>query len=705
MLWCETGQRDGRATERLAAFAGQLDAIGLGAAIDARAVPAGAARDPRFEIAPWLRQGPMADGDELLLVAAEQIGDTGLAALRRLAGDAERPCVAFGRFDSAQTLIGTRARLSYVLGRDPRMVDLAGAAGFGGDMPVFGAPRRGSPSRDRPRLLLADPRLGDDGDAVAVTELAWTRRFAFAMLTDAETKRKWLDAHGTDVAVHGYGELLPTDLSERVDILACCAPLQSSYRLQCLAANLAVSGGVLLDCTPDHALARATDGFVRAPAGLTGLAGFVAAEIAPNLEELGRQVRGSAFAARVDGRRFAQSLGRAANEAGPAGPARRRAAAPRAKVVFMPTNGIGLGHAQRSALVAAALDRRRTEAVFAAFPSCVGLVKAYGFDAMPLVQRSPLHGRTYENDLVNHLRLRGLTATAGTLVFDGGFVFDSVCRALADSRVDGVWMRRGLWQAGQDNRTALDRGRLFARIIVPTEAFDELNPPGPDGARVHRVGPVVQRLQLGPARRASLREALAGRYGIGFDRLVVTQLGAGAAADRTAQIQALCGIVERRPDVLHLVLAWPGAVLHPAWLRWTRTRVVRTHHGGVLAAAADLCVSAAGYNTFHEMLYGAIPAIFLPQTGPSLDDQTARARAARERGLGGLVDPRALMTLDHTLSRFLDGGEAGAIRRRLASLALPEPGNRRAAALIEELSDGDSAVGRPAVADRSAGRR
>jgi hypothetical protein len=222
---------------------------------------------------------------------------------------------------------------------------------------------------------------------------------------------------------------------------------------------------------------------------------------------------------------------------------------------------------------------------------------------------------------------------------------------------------------------------------------------------VRSVGPIVQREALAPERRQSLREGLARRFGLEFERLVVTQLGAGVAADRSAQVQAVCGAMARRSDVLHLVVVWPNAVLQPAWLGWPNSRGVRTRHAGTLALSADLCVTAAGYNTFHEVLYNRIPAVFIPQTGSFMDDQAARARAARERGLAGMVEPHELAILEAELSRFLDGDKGNTVCERIAALDLPQPGNAAAARLIEEIGNGFSAMERIAVTDRPAGRR
>lgn len=706
MLWCEAARTDARAAEQLGVFASQLAMLGLPVAVDLAAVPAGLNRNVRFDLAPHLRAGPPGEADRVILIGAEALAEPRLVALRRLAVEGPRAAVAFGRFESRQAVIGLKAKLSYVLGEDPQVVNLGEGdpAPFDADAPVFGVPRReGTPAAPRPRLLVAGPALGDPQQVAALMALAVSRQFDLAVLTDGEAKREWLATRGTAIPIYNYGELLPADLASRVDILACFGPLPANYRLQCLVANLAVGGAALLDCSGDHAVAAASDAFIRAPIDLVGLGPFVTADVIPNLGELAAQTRGSGFARRISGARMIAVLGEAAEAEGGARPAARRRGAER--VVFMPTNGVGLGHAQRCTLVAATLDRRRTAPVFAAFPSCTGLVKAYGFDVMPMIPRSPMHARSYENDLANYVRLKALGEGARTLVFDGGYVFDSVYRTIVENRLRGVWLRRGLWQASQDNTTALDRGKVFDRVIVPTEAFEELNDPPGQGDTLRCVGPVVQRPAVTAAGRATLRAGLAKRYGTAFERLVVTQLGAGVAADRGAQIQAVCGMMERRPDVLHLILVWPTAALQPAWSGWSRSRVVRTRHAGILAACADLCISAAGYNSFHEILYGALPSILIPQTGAFMDDQTARARAARDRELAAFVAPHEMMALDRAVVRLLDEGEGAAMRRRLQGWPLPEPGNAAAGALIEEVTHGVAAVERPSVADRSAGRR
>ena len=64
-----------------------------------------------------------------------------------------------------------------------------------------------------------------------------------------------------------------------------------------------------------------------------------------------------------------------------------------------------------------------------------------------------------------------------------------------------------------------------------------------------------------------------------------------------------------------------------------------------------------------------------------------------------------VLKLLERIERLLDEGEGAEMRRRLQAYTLPEPGNAAAGALIEEVTHGRKPVERPAVADRSAGRR
>jgi len=99
--------------------------------------------------------------------------------------------------------------------------------------------------------------------------------------------------------------------------------------------------------------------------------------------------------------------------------------------------------------------------------------------------------------------------------------------------------------------------------------------------------------------------------------------------------------------------------------------VVLTVDALTLRRAADLLISAARYNSFHEALYPNIPAIFIPQAASYLDDQERRARAASERGLVTTVLSTEFLRLEREVTAFLDGGKSAQVREKLTAEVFP----------------------------------
>ncbi|MGO4908181.1 glycosyltransferase [Pseudorhodobacter sp. W20_MBD10_FR17] len=121
-----------------------------------------------------------------------------------------------------------------------------------------------------------------------------------------------------------------------------------------------------------------------------------------------------------------------------------------------------------------------------------------------------------------------------------------------------------------------------------------------------------------------------------------------------------------------------------AAVNYRNTRVVQSIHASALIPIADLFVSAAGYNSFHEALYAQTPTIFIPQMASYMDDQRARAQAAAERDVAILIEPWELLKLTQAIDDCIDWRGA-ALKESLRALELPEPGMHAAAKHIQEV--------------------
>ena len=173
-----------------------------------------------------------------------------------------------------------------------------------------------------------------------------------------------------------------------------------------------------------------------------------------------------------------------------------------------------------------------------------------------------------------------------------------------------------------------------------------------------------------------LRRELAPRFALPFGRLVVTQLGGGVAADRRTANPGALRHDGRRSDVLHLVLVWPKTMRAARLVAWPGRASSEPATPASSPRAADLCISAAGTIRSTRSSTRRCPAIFMPQMGEGMDDQTARARAASGSRSGGLVEPDQLHDARPLDRPVLGRGRGRRRRQRMAALDLPPPGQR-----------------------------
>lgn len=249
---------------------------------------------------------------------------------------------------------------------------------------------------------------------------------------------------------------------------------------------------------------------------------------------------------------------------------------------------------------------------------------------------------------------------------------------------------------------------LYDRIVLPEDAgrHAELLPPAA-ASRVARVGPIVLREPAEVRGRAEARRQL----GVSAEGPVIL-LTAGGGGDATAparlgllvdhlrrhgEVVVAAGPLYRgpRPD------AMPGVV-------WLTEPTLSS-----LLPAFDVAVSAAGYNTFHELMLARVPSVFLPQEKVA-DAQDARARVAVERGAAVLMPalPDALLAdaVSRAVARYLEPAHARAARDAAAGVAASSAASVAALELLglvltpaeRELAravDGPSLL--PALLDRS----
>ena len=357
------------------------------------------------------------------------------------------------------------------------------------------------------------------------------------------------------------------------------------------------------------------------------------------------------------------------------------------RIMFVTSNGTGLGHLTRSMAIARRLGSG-VEPIFFTLSEGASVVHELGFPVEYMASHgSPGAGNDWRWSRRLGARLRAAIAEAepGALVFDGILPYDPLVAAMAPVPRK-VWCRRGLWREGASS-VPLTRARRFDAVLEPGElAGGEDRGPTPawrDGA--HQVAPIVFSADEDLLPRAEAERELGLEPGA---TTVLVQLGQGAEV--AGATERCLGALTGRPGVQ--VAAVSSAIADPHGLPEGVVSVRAPYPISRYFAAFDGAVAAPGYNAFHELIRFGVPSVFVPIERET-DDQAARARHAERIGVGlgatGPADPR----LELLVGALLEDDRRAGMRERLGRLRPPN-GAGDAARWLEELLGDTPASGR-----------
>ena len=357
----------------------------------------------------------------------------------------------------------------------------------------------------------------------------------------------------------------------------------------------------------------------------------------------------------------------------------------RPHVLFVTSNGSGMGHLTRLLAVARA-GEDLFESSFVSLSTAAEVVTQFGFPCVRVASqgRTGLSWPEWNTRFARFMRSHLDSVRPDAVVFDGIQVFRGVHESAHDAGIPLVWVARGLWKDGVP-RDQMRRWRdIAALVLVPTErplVADETAVPLTDGGLVP-VDPIVF---VRPAERLD-RSAAIERLGLEPDkRHVLVQLGSGALASRAelekAAVEAVRALgPEWAPALFRSPLAQGSDDDVPA-----DTRVLREYPMATLMAAFEFSVTSAGYNTVHENLRYAQPAIYVPDRNMLADDQGLRAASVVKAGVGIVAE--SATDLAHAVESLSREEQRLTMARRAAEIRGTDGAVSAAQAIAEAITD------------------
>jgi hypothetical protein len=353
-------------------------------------------------------------------------------------------------------------------------------------------------------------------------------------------------------------------------------------------------------------------------------------------------------------------------------------------MLFVSSNGIGMGHLTRLLAIA----RRCApplQPVFVTMSQAIAAIEPWGF----LAEYTPHHTyldcdqESWNRHLAAEMRERFAFYDPAVILFDGNMPYSGLIEAARErDNAWFVWCRRGLWREGS-GATALSREAAFDAVIEPMELAGHLDrgPTTTARARTREVGIVRLLDDQELLDRAEARSQL----GLGnHTTAILVQLGAGNNFAVEPIRRYLLSLLEDRPGLEIVVVESPisATPIDPSSAALTRRLypIARYLH------AFDFAVSAAGYNTFHELMLSACPTIFIPNEHPMMDDQLLRARYAEHRGWAITVRVSDPYRMRGALERILEPAEREAMRACMRAITIDRDGARAAARILEEMA-------------------
>jgi UDP-N-acetylglucosamine--N-acetylmuramyl-(pentapeptide) pyrophosphoryl-undecaprenol N-acetylglucosamine transferase len=217
-------------------------------------------------------------------------------------------------------------------------------------------------------------------------------------------------------------------------------------------------------------------------------------------------------------------------------------------------------------------------------------------------------------------------------------------------------------------------------ILIPERETDvSIDFPENLKRKIRYLGPVMIRDRSEVLTRSEARTKLGA---VGDQNIIYLTYG-GGGDEGAEEILLGCLSSLSKTDNLIVVGAGPlyrGRMQYGQNIRWTEHEVICE-----LMPAFDVAISAAGYNSFNELMYFGVPTVFIPQPRYA-DDQFARAERAVRSGAAVMLTSASAPDIAYRAIELMSDHHQAKIMRQNAQRLVPENYSTNfAAAILDSL--------------------
>lgn len=297
----------------------------------------------------------------------------------------------------------------------------------------------------------------------------------------------------------------------------------------------------------------------------------------------------------------------------------------RPHVLFVTSNGAGMGHITRCLAIARS-GREGFEASFVTLSTSAEVIGRQGFEYIQFASAGTAGqaARVWNNNFYQFFKTLTRKNHFDAVVFDGTWIYRGIRDVLDEnSDLKLIWLRRGLWKKSATVHQLPEMEAYCSRVLTPWDIGEQLD-----------QGPLAQIYTHTPVRgivlsSGDLLDRETALEALDLDKnkkYVLVQLGAGNINDISDIRSKVTDSIKEhsRGEVITVIASSP---ISNREQRDMNSITIRKYPLSPYLRGFEFIVSAAGYNSIHEIAKWDIPSLVIPNLASSTDDQLTRANA------------------------------------------------------------------------------